>query len=249
MLIKNTGQGKNILPLAVFFYGVHTPANDNRILRAQPRYTIINTLHGLWGQIPGNSVMMDVSVYKTAGIRVIGYLTAGYEARGSAGKIDPQWYTLEMNRKLIKGMAEIDKVDGIFIDECSSFPDQYSRDYLKTLTDLAHSYNLITWGNVGEAQFDSWFFTKGGFNLMQSIENWHGQDLSPVQRDWGLRIGVTGSNPGYTAQGACKLTVDAWRRGLAYCYICSTGYASLPDWFEEYVKLLRASVDCIDNTE
>lgn len=239
MQIKNTGRGKNLLPLAVFFYGAHTPAIDRRILNARPRYTIINSLHGLWGRISSESVMQDISIYKAAGIKVIGYLTSGYESQGSRGKIDPRWYTIEMNRKLIKNMAEIEKVDGVFIDECSSFPNPSSRHYLKTLTDLAQSYNLITWGNVGAAQFDSWFFSKGGFDLMHSNENWQGQDLSPVQRDWGHRISVTGFNPGYTAQYACNLTTNAWQKGLAYCYICGTGYDSLPAWFEEYINLLR----------
>ena len=183
--------------------------------------------------------MQDISVYKEAGIQVIGYLTSGYEAKGSAGRIDPQWYSLEINRKLIKNMAEKDKVDGVFIDECSPFPNRHSRHYLKSLTDLAHRYNLITWGNVGGDQFDNWFFTKGGFDLMQSTEDWHGQELSSVQHDWGSRISVTGYNPGYTAQDAYKLTTNAWEKGLAYCYICDTGYISLPDWFEEYTLLLR----------
>lgn len=238
MQIEYIKQEKFLLPLAVFFYGTHTQTIDSRIISARPRYTIINSLHGPWGQISGNSVMQDISFYKMAGIKVIGYLTSGYESQGSAGKIDPQWYSLEMNQKLIKNMAEIDLVDGVFIDECSSFPNQNSRNYLKNLTDLAHSYNIITWGNVGEAQFDTWFFTKGGFDLMQSNENWQGQDLSPVQRDWGYRISVTGSNPEYTARDAYKLTTNALQKGLVYCYICGTSYASLPSWFEEYVNLL-----------
>ncbi len=239
MHIENPGQRKILFPFAVFFYGAHTPAIDSRILSVRPRYTIINSPHGLWGQISGNSVMRDISLYQSAGIKVIGYLTSGYEGQGSAGKIDSQWYTLEMNCKLIQDMADIDRVNGVFIDECSSFPNENSRNYLKTLTDLAHSYNLTTWGNVGEAQFDSWFFTRGGFDLMQSNENWHGQELSAVQHDWGYRISVTGSNPGYTAQDAFNITNNAWQKGLAYCYICGTGYTSLPSWFEEYINLLR----------
>ena len=239
MQIENIRQEKFLLPLALFFYGIHTAAIDSRILCARPRYAIINSLNGPWGQISGNDVMRDISVYKTAGIKVIGYLTAGYEGQGSAGKIDSRWYTLEMNQKLIKNMAEIDRVDGVFIDECSSFPSQNSRNYLKTLTDLAHNYDITTWGNVGEAQFDSWFFTKGGFDLMHSNENWQGQDISPVQRDWSYRISVTGSSPGYTAMDAYKLTINAWQKGLAYCYICGKSYAYLPSWFEEYIELLR----------
>ena len=78
---------------------------------------------------------------------------------------------METNKKLIKNMAEIDKIDGVFIDECTSFPKEKAKDYLKMLTDIVHSYGLLTWGNHGEAKFDSWYFTAGGFDLMQSNEN------------------------------------------------------------------------------
>ena len=240
-------QEKIVLPIVVFFYGAHTPEIDSRILRARPRFTVINSLHGLWGRIPGNNVMQDISIYKAAGIKVIGYITSGYEGQGSGGNLDPQWYSLKMNKELIKNMAEIDHVDGVFIDECTSFPNRGSRNYLKTLTDLAHSYNIITWGNVGEAQFDSWFFNKGGFDLMQADETWHCQELSPVQHDWGYRISVTGADARYTPQDAYNLTTDAWRKGLAYCYIC-TGYTSLPSWFEEYIALLTDFRNQIQST-
>jgi len=104
---------------------------------------------------------------------------------------------------------------------------------------MAHSFGLITWGNAGLAQFDSWFFTRGGFDLMHSDENWHGQALSPVQRDWGYRISVTGANPSYTAQDAYTMTINAWQKGLAYCYINDKGYDSLAPWFEDYANLLQ----------
>jgi len=37
------------------------------------------------------------------------------------------------------------------------------------------------------------------------------------------------------------MTVNAWRRGLAYCYVTDDrlGYNSLPSWLEEYVDLLK----------
>jgi len=200
---------------------------------------IINTPQGLWTQISNYSVFQRITAYKAAGIKVIGYITAGYEGHGSKGNISPEWYTLKMNQQLIKNMAEIDGVDGVFIDECSAFPDESSKIYLKTLSDLAHSYALITWGNVGQAEFDSWYFTRGGFDMMHSNEDWKGQPLSPVQRNWSRRISVTGSSPEYTVKDAFNLTVKAWQMGFAYCYISNTGYDSIPSWFEEYTKLLR----------
>ncbi len=239
---KSHRQGQAVLPLNVVFYGIHTPSIDARILRTRPQYVIINPPHGLWGEMVVSArcqCLNKVAEYKAAGIKVIGYITAGYEGRGSAGEIDLKWYTLEMNQKLIKNMAEIDHVDGVFIDECSPFPNRRSQTYLKTLTDLAHSYDLIIWGNVGEAQFSSWFFRSGGFDLMQSNENWCGQGLSQVQHDWRSRISVLGSSPSHTAQDALALTIDAWQKGLAYCYIDDSGYTSIAPWFEEYVALLR----------
>jgi hypothetical protein len=227
------------IPLSVFYYGVHTPRIDSLIIASKPQYVIINSANGLWGQISGRNILKDISIYHTAGIKVIGYITSGYEGTGSTGNIDAKWYTLEMNQTLIKNMALIDLLDGVFIDECSPFPSQSGKTYLKTLTNLAHSYGLITWGNVGLSQFDSWFFTQGDFDLMQSNENWQGQDLSPIQRDWGYRISVTGSNITYTAQDAFSLTLDAWKKGLAYCYIGDMGYSSIAPWFEEYAILLQ----------
>ena len=224
--------------LNLVYYGAHTPAIDARIRKIKPQYVIMNTLHGLWGEIYSRNVLQDTTDYKAAGTKVIGYLTAGYEGAGSTGNIDPKWYTLETNLRLIKNMAEIDHVDGIFIDECSAFPGNSSRTYLKTLTDLAHSYGLITWGNVGQDLFDTWYFTEGGFDLMQSSEDWQGQDLSHVQRDWGYRISVTGYKSTYTAQDAFNLTIDAWKKGLAYCYINDAGYDSISSWLEEYTGLL-----------
>jgi hypothetical protein len=228
-----------MLRINLIFYGTHTPEIDSRILSIRPQYVVINSPHGLWGEISGTNICPNMAAYQAAGIKVIGYITAGYEGSGSNGSLDRKWYTLGMNQTLIKKMAEIDHVDGVFIDECSSFPGPGSQTYLKTLTDLAHSYGLLTWGNVGEARFDTWFFTKGGFDLMQSNEDWNGQSLSGVQRDWGNWISVTGSKPGCTAQDAFNLTVKAWQLGLAYCYITDSGYTFIPSWLEDYAGLLQ----------
>jgi Spherulation-specific family 4 len=227
-----------LLRINLVYYGRHTPEIDSRIIGAQPQYVIVNTPHGLWGEIYGNDIMQNIPAYKRAGIKVIGYLTAGYEGKGSAGKIEAKWSALETNVELIKNMAEIDKVDGVFIDECTSFPGVKAKDYLTTLTNIAHKYGLLAWGNPGEAKFDAWYFGAGGFDLMQSNENWRGQKLSPVQREWGSRISVTGNNPKLTAEDAFKLTVNAREKGLGYCYISNSGYTVLPSWLEEYTALL-----------
>jgi len=228
-----------MLRINLIYYGSHTPEIDARILGVRPEYAILNSSHGLWSEISGTNICPNLASYKAAGIKVIGYITGGYEGTGSNGSLDSKWYTLAMNQALIKKMAEIDHVDGVFIDECTSFPGADSQTYLKTLTDLVHSYGLIAWGNVGEARFDPWFFTGGGFDLMQSNEDWNGQSLIPVQREWGNWISVTGTKPGGTAQDAFNLTVKAWQQGLAYCYITDSGYTNIPSWLEDYAAMLE----------
>ena len=78
---------------------------------------------------------------------------------------------------------------------------------------------------------------------MHSNEDWSGQSLSSVQRDWGYRISVSGAQPTHTAQDAFDLTVKAWEAGLAYCYITDLGYSSIPSWFDEYAGLLQPKGD------
>jgi len=70
-----------------------TPAIDLRIAALNPQYAIINSAHGLWGQIDGNNVLQNIEPYRTANIKVISYITSGYEGKGSAGKLDAKWYT------------------------------------------------------------------------------------------------------------------------------------------------------------
>jgi hypothetical protein len=231
--------------LCVKAYIRHDQDFDARILSVRPEYVVGNPLHGVWGEWSADNgqdtswLLHDVERYQNEGIKVIGYITAGYEGWGSAGGLPQSYCSLETNKRLIKNMAEIDHVDGIFIDELTAEPWDSSKEYLKELTDLAHSYGLITWGNAGVDEFDEWFFTEGGFDFMHSSETWRGQDLSEVQREWGHRISVTGFDPSYTAKDAFELTVDAWEKGLAFCYINDEGYSSIAPWFEEYVAMLR----------
>jgi hypothetical protein len=228
---------KEVLVMNLVYYGQHNQSVDDRIIKAKPEYAIVNPPHGLWSEISGDNIFPGIVRYQESGIRLIGYLTAGYEGTHSGGNIESQWYSLETNLRLIKNMFELDKIDGIFIDECSSFPSANAKKYLKALTDLAHSYGIITWGNVGVANFDSWYFTDGGFDLMHSNENWNGQTLTAVQRAWAYRISVTGLDPNVTIDEAVKFTLDARAKGIGYCYVCPS-YNSLPSWFEQYVDLL-----------
>jgi hypothetical protein len=232
------------LRLNLIYYGEHNPVQDALIINVRPQYLISNTAHGFWGEYYHHQtdwLLQDAAPYHTAGIRVIGYITAGYEAKGSGSGINPSWYTLEMNRKLIQSMAELDKVDGVFIDECSAFPDAAGKEYLKELTSLVHSYGLIAWGNVGQADFDAWFFTDGGFDFMHSTEQWKGQQLNAVQKQYAGRVSVTGFQAGYSLQDAVRLTEDAWEKGLAFCYIGTGDYDTLPSWLEDYAAALRGS--------
>jgi hypothetical protein len=243
--LDNTGLGAGgdgNIRLSVIYYGEHTPEIDSAIIAFRPQYIIANSAHGLWGEVYGYDtqwLLHDIPRYQEAGIKVIGYLTSGYEHQGRGSGIELKWYSLEINKKFIKNMAEIDGVDGVFIDECSSYPDRDSKEYLKELTELAHSYGLIVWGNTGHDDFDEWFFTDGGFDFMHSSEQWRGQLLSEVQRKWGHRISVTGFNPSYTAEDAYKLIKNAWDKGLAYAYVSnSEGYDELPTWITDLTASL-----------
>jgi len=225
---------------------------DERVLGIRPEYVIDNPPHGLYGEMDEQQyhegytydyLLQDVAGYQAAGIKVIGYITSGYEGAGGDDHYDPYWYSLETNKMLITNMATLDHVDGVFIDECSDYPNAASKSYLQQLSDLAHSYGLIVWMNTGVDQFDEWYFTSGVADLMQSSEAWVGQSLSPVQQEWGDRIGVTGFKRSYTAQDAYELTIDAWCKGLAYCYINTVEYTKIAPWFEEYAGMLR-NWDC-----
>ncbi len=230
------------LHMNLIYYGRHTPAVDAAIIAVRPQYLIGNPAHGLWGRVYGHGtpwLMQGVARFRAAGIKVIGYLTSGYEGRGSGG-IARKWCTLETNRELIKEMAEKDGVDGVFIDECSDYPDGRSREYLKELSGLAHRLGLLVWGNVGVDSFDGWYFKKGGFDMMNAGEGWRGQPLTRVQRRWARRISVAGFDAAYTAADACRLVRDAWDKGLACAYISNDEYMNLPGWLPEAAECLRS---------
>ena len=225
---------------------------DQRILAIKPEFVIDNPPHGLYGEIEEKKypsegyraswLLQNIAGYHSAGIKIIGYISSGYEGKGGDDHYASEWYSLEMNRKLITNMATIDHVDGVFIDECSDYPNATSKSYLTDLSDLAHSYGMIVWMNTGVDDFDGWYFTVADF--MQSSEDWVGQSLSPVQEKWGARIGVTGFKASYTAQDAYMLTMDAWNKGIAYCYINTVEYTTVAPWFEEYAQTLRNWKGC-----
>lgn len=228
--------------LNLVYYGPHDPVSESRILNVRPEYLIDNTAHGLWGEVtPDNPALLrDTAPYRAAGIRIIGYITSGYEGRGSQGPLESSWYTLTANKRFISDMAEKDGVAGVFIDECTAFPSTAAGEYLHELASFAHERGLMVWGNAGAADFDGWYFTGAGFDMMNSSENWADQRLNKVYKKWGNRISVTGYNPNATARNACDMTMAAWRKGLAYCYMSNVAYTGLPTWVEEYAALLRA---------
>ncbi|MCX6819596.1 MAG: hypothetical protein NT129_06400 [Candidatus Aenigmarchaeota archaeon] len=225
-------------------YGNHNPTYDSRILTIKPKYVIDNPPHGLYGEMENPKytatwLLQNVSGYQAAGIKVIGYITGGYEGKGGDDGYAAKWYSLATNKMLITNMATIDHVDGVFIDEVTDYPNTASKNYLKNLSDLAHSYGLIVWMNTGVDQFDEWYFTSGVADLMQSSEAWKKQSLSTVQKNWGSRISVTGFKSTYNAQTAYNYTIDAWCKGIAYAYINNVEYTGISPWFEEYAQMLR----------
>ena len=231
----------NTIRMNMKSYGNHNAIYDSRILAICPEHVIDNPEHGLYGTKDGywSGLLINsmLAKYKAVGIKVWGYISSGYEGKGGDDGYATKWYSLAQNKLMIKNMAELDHVDGIFLDECSEQPNTASKSYLKELADYAHSLGLKIWGNTGVDQFNEWFFTC--FDYMQSSEAWVGQALSAVQKKWGSRIGVTGFKSTYTAQKAYDLTINAWNKGLAYCYINTNEYTKIAPWFEEYAQMLR----------
>jgi len=231
-----TASGVNLI-----YYSPHTALVDRKILELRPQYLIGNTPHGLWGEISGYDapwLLHDSAAFQQAGIEVFGYLTSGYENRGTS--VPLLYSSLATNEKIITNLARVDQVAGVFIDECTSYPDVASRVYLKTLTDLIHSLGLKAWGNVGHDDFDEWYFTEGGFDLMNASENWRGQALTPVQQKWGARISVTGFDASYGEEEAYRLTRDAWDKGLGFAYISNDEYATIPGWLPDLLARFNA---------
>lgn len=233
-----------ILRLNVIYYGPHTPEVDRVIIRAKPQYAVINPPHGLYGEMRGYDnpwLLQNLADYHAAGIKLIGYLTAGYEGIQSGGQLDRSWFTIETVRKLVRNMAELDRIDGIFLDEISAYPDRFSKEYMKEVNSFAHNLGLLTWGNVGIDWFDPWLLNEGGLDLIHCTEHWQGGNINPLQKEWGKRISVSGFARHYTSKNAVKLTREAWKKGLAFCYINNTEYMSLAPWFAEYADMLAAS--------
>jgi hypothetical protein len=199
---------------------------------------VANTGHGLWAEVNGRDtegLLEGVRALQEAGIRVLGYLTSGYGGKGSSGALDPQWCTLETNQRLARNMASLDGVDGVFIDECSAHPDDGEKAYYRQLACSARSHGLTVWGNAGLNDFDPWYFTDGEFDFMNSTELWDGQEVTPLQSDWGWRMSVIALGPEHDLGEALRLTTEAYRQGLAYCYV-TTSYLQLPPWTEQLAR-------------
>ena len=84
-------------------YGNHNAEYDARIKSIRPEFVIDNPPHGLYGEMAHqiysvdydeiDYLLQDISGYQTNGIKVIGYISAGYEGTGGADNYDPYWYS------------------------------------------------------------------------------------------------------------------------------------------------------------
>lgn len=222
------------------YYGPHIGSVDERILEARPAYLVANTAHGLWTQVNGNTTgrpLEDAAVLQQAGIKVLSYLTSGYGGRGSAGSLDSRWCSLATLERLMESAAGQDRVDGVFVDECPAFPDGGQKDYYRQLTSMAQCHGLTVWGNVGQNDFDPWYFTDAGFDFMNSSERWDGEELTPVQSRWRQRISIISLEAGHSLEAALDIFKEARRRGFAGCCV-TTSYLELPEWTGELALML-----------
>jgi len=104
-------------------YGDHDTEYDARIIRICPEYVIDNPPHGLYGEMEGYNdpfLLQNISGYQAVGIKVIGYISSGYEGAGGDDKYDLHWYSLEINEKLIRNMANEDHIDGVSLMSAAS---------------------------------------------------------------------------------------------------------------------------------
>lgn len=225
--------------MLLVYYGHHSEAIDARIIAARPEFLAANTAHGLWAAVHGksDSLLRNVPELQSAGIRVLGYLTSGYGGTGTSGTLDPLWYALDTNKQFITSMAELDRVDGIFADECPAYPDEAQKEYCRELAAFAHDSGLTVWGNVGESEFDPWYLSDGGYDLINTTEQWDGS-ATTVQEDWGPRISVISAGGSPALDEAVSLARDAHRSGLAFCYVTNS-YTELPSWLDAYAGYLR----------
>lgn len=234
----NTGTTR----INMYSYGSHSVAYDARLLNIRPAYLIDNTAHGYWGEYTrsysSSSLLQNVAGMKAAGMKVIGYTSSGYEGRG--GGAPASMTTLDLVKKQVYNMARLDGVDGVFIDETDGWPNAAQKDYLKQLSDYAHSLGVSIWANPGVNSFDPWYFNAGGYDFVQSTEQWRGAALSSVQLQYGSHISVAGFAASYTVDDAVRLTQDAWNKGIKFCYINTGEYTSMAPWFEDYAARLRA---------
>ncbi len=231
--------------MCMFSYGGHNSAYDSRLLAIVPEYLIDNTAHGFWGEYTGSygstSLLQNVSRMQAAGMKVIGYTSCGYEGRGSGGGQPLSMFTLASVKKQITNMAQLDGVNGVFIDEVDAYPSATQKQYLKELSTLAHSLGIVIWGNTGVNSFDAWFFGDGGFDFVHSTEQWTGQALTATQKTYGSRISVAGFKSTYAAADAVRLTQDAWSKGIRFCYVNNAEYQTIAPWFEQYANSVRGA--------
>jgi hypothetical protein len=229
---------------------------DLRLFYIKPEIILANTPHGLYGEINHQTYnqaynldgvrLQNVEGYHNAGIKIFGYITAGYEGSHSGTGLDSSWYTLTACETLINNMALYDGVDGVFIDEVTDNPNDTQKAFLTSLGTYAHSLSLTVMMNTGTNGLDSWFFTSGVADYMMSTEEWDSQwptpqTLTSTQQTYGSRIAVTSHADNNTQARAYAITMDAWNRGVKYCYPSVTNYYTIPPWFEGYANNLYGS--------
>lgn len=77
--------------------------------------------------------------------------------------------------------------------------------------------------------------------MVHSTEHWAlGQWPSSSQQTYGSQITVCGFGGHVTLQYAIDATIDAYNKGLAYCYMCESEYQLLPSWLPQYADAIRA---------
>ncbi len=210
----------------LIYYGSNSSITDQSIINANPEYLVNNSPAGPWR---GNA---NISKFMSAGIKYFEYIDGGYE--GTVSQSIPN--DLQSNLKYIDAIAKTGAY-GVFVDEVSAFPSASALNYLKQLSDSAHSLGLKVVFNVG---VDSWSDSLMNYcDFINSSEVWNNDTLTASQIKWASQTWflTQGVNDATTA---ANLTKAAWSKGVKAIYVCSS-YVALPTWLASYITLIESS--------
>jgi hypothetical protein len=201
--------------LAIVYYEWHNATQDARLLAALPEFLIDNTPAGLWHS------NCDSAKFQAVGIHVFSYITCSYGT-----------YDLNTNLAYIDAIAA-EGTYGVFADEASLSATAYNQ----ALYDRCQAKGLKLILNPGSTEgLNADIYTAADF--VMTDEQYAGRAPVAIEAANLAQTIVIGTGCTTASQAATR-TQAAWANGFAYSWHeLSAKYASLPDYFEDYLTLL-----------